>query len=70
MSGITEDGIVAYKIALGDEYINIYHNVTDEAITFTAKGSAIVDEINTSKTAPKLDGDKLTLAPRSSAILK
>lgn len=70
MGGITEDGIVAYKIALGDEYINIYHNVTDEAITFTAKGSAIVDEINTSKTAPKLDGDKLTLAPRSSAILK
>ena len=70
MEYITPDGVIAYKIALNNDYINVYHNFSDTSVTFEVKGSKIVDEINTFKTNAKLDGDKLTLAPYSSAVLQ
>lgn len=67
---IEEDGVIAYKIASGDQYINIYHNFSDKTVTFDVIGEKITDEINTSKKAPKFKDGKLTLAPYSSAVMQ
>ena len=65
----TPDGVVAYKISLGDEYINVYHNCSDVSVKINVQGNEILDEINTSKKAPKLKDGELTLAAYSSAVL-
>lgn len=70
MNNINEDGVAAYRISLGNDYINVYHNFSEVEVTIEVIGSKITDEINTSKVSPKLNGTKLTLAPYSSAVLK
>lgn len=67
---ILAKGAFGYQISLNDEYINIYHNFSDKNATITVEGSKIVDEINVSKIAPKLNGTQLTLAPYSSVIIQ
>ena len=62
--------MLAYKIALGDEYIIAVHNFSDQKMTVTAPGSEILDEINTSKVAPKLNNGKLTLGAYSSVVMR
>ena len=64
------DGVVAYRIALDSNYIDVYHNFSEETVKINVKDTSILDEINTSKKAPKLSDGVLTLAPYSSAVLK
>ena len=63
-------GVIAYKIALGDQYINVIHNFSDKEVQVNAVGDKIVDEINTSKKAPKLKNGKVTIAPYSSVVMQ
>ena len=64
-----QDKIMAYKIALDDEYIIVVHNFTSVTQTVTSPGTEILDEINTSRYRPKIVDGKLTIAPYSSVIL-
>ena len=68
--GIRTNGVIAYQIANGNDYINVYHNFSDKAVTINVKGEKITDEINTSKKAPKLKNGQLTLAAYSSAVMQ
>lgn len=61
--------IIMYKVSLGDQYIIVVHNFSEEAVETTVPGKEIVNSIDTSKVAPTLKDGKLSLGAYSTAIL-
>ncbi|MCR5505623.1 MAG: hypothetical protein K6F07_01340, partial [Bacilli bacterium] len=66
--GKYQSGLFAYRISLGDQYINVIHNFSSESRKCNAIGNKIVDEINTSKKSPSIKNGTMTIAPYSSII--
>lgn len=61
--------LVAYKIALGEDYIIVVHNFNPYNVEVTALGDEILDEINTSQRKPYLREGKLGIGPYSTVVL-
>ena len=62
--------VIMYKISLGDKHIIVVHNFAEEKVEIEVPAEKILDEINTSKVAPKFANGKLTLAPYSSVVME
>ena len=61
--------VIIYKISLGNDYIIVVHNFAGEKVEINSPGEEILDEINTSKKAPKLSNGTLILQPYSSVVM-
>ena len=68
--GTEDQHVLAYKIQSGSEYIVIIHNFNSSSVTVNAIGTEIMDSINTSKVAPKINGSKVTIGAHSTVLIK
>ena len=68
--GTEDQHVLAYKIQSGNDYIIIIHNFNSSSVTVNAIGTEIMDSINTSKVAPKLNGSKVTIGAHSTVLIK
>lgn len=64
------DKVLAYKISLDDEYINVIFNFNSKSVSVDMIGNEIVHEININDRIPNLNNNKLNIPSMTALITK